>query len=319
VRVLIADDDALCRKMLEDMLTRLGYEVLPVADGAEAWRILQMENAPRLAILDWLMPGMDGVDICRELRRKPQDLYTYVLLLTARDTKEDAIAGLDAGADDYLIKPLDASELRARLRTGMRILDLQEHLISGRENLRVQATHDPLTGLYNRAEILDVLQRELARCERGGGCVAALLADLDHFKEINDTYGHLIGDAVLRELSLRMRSAVRPYDAVGRYGGDEFLLVLPGCDASAALSVGERIRISCARKAIETSAGPLYLTLSLGGTIGRVLGENQVEPVLLAADTALYRAKKAGRNRVVVQATDGQTQDAHAPSTAARS
>jgi len=300
MRVLIADDDAVCRRLLEAFLARWGYQVSVASNGQEALEILQEPDSPRVAILDWMMPGLDGVEICRELRKLPREPYTYVLLLTTKGLKQDVVAGLNAGADDYLTKPFDAHELRARLRAGCRIVELQEQLVLAREALRTLATHDPLTGLWSRAAILEILQRELARSQRGGTSVAVAMADLDHFKDINDAHGHLVGDAVLREATRRMRSSLRTYDAVGRFGGEEFLIVAPDSDATVALSQAERLRQCVAKEPVETFEGWIHVTISLGVAVsGKV---READSVLRAADAALYHAKNAGRNRVEMAA-----------------
>jgi len=264
MRILIAEDDPVSRHLLETFLSKWGYEVMVSAEGADAWRKLQPDDAPRLAILDWMMPGISGLEVCREVRKGPPEPYIYILLLTAKDRKHDVLEGLEAGADDYLTKPFDPHELRARLRAGRRILELQEQLIQAREQLRTEATHDSLTGVWNRAAILEILHRELARSQRERTPVAAVLADLDHFKKINDTYGHLAGDAVLREVTRRMSATLRPYDALGRYGGEEFLIVAPGCDTPKALKVAERLRDCVSQEPVDIFEGPLSITLSAG-------------------------------------------------------
>jgi two-component system cell cycle response regulator len=242
MKILVADDDRDCRETLAEILRDWGHEVVLAENGSAAWEHLQAEGAPQLVVLDWGMPGMDGLELCRAIRRHATDAYTYVLMMTGRQRRQDIVEGLKAGADDYLIKPLDLSELEARLNSGLRILDLQAQLIAAREAQRHLAMHDPLTGLWNRAAILDILDRDLARFRREGRPVAVLMADIDHFKLINDTYGHLAGDAVLRETVARLQAVIRPYDSVGRYGGEEFLFVLSGCDHMPAVSLGERLR-----------------------------------------------------------------------------
>jgi diguanylate cyclase (GGDEF)-like protein len=296
VRILVAEDDPVSRYLLEAFLVKWGYEVIVAADGVEAWQALQHDNAPQLALLDWMMPGMDGVEICRRVRKRAAEPYTYILLVTAKGQKQDILEGLEAGADDYLTKPFDPQELRARLRVGRRILELQEQLIQAREELRAQATHDPLTGLWNRAAILETLQRELARAERQRTPVAIIMADVDHFKQINDAYGHLAGDAVLGEVSQRMRAAIRSYDAIGRYGGEEFLIVTSGCDVTIALKLAERVRSCVSREPINIAGGTFPATLSLGVAASSEAGD--ADQLVRAADAALYRAKNSGRNRV---------------------
>ncbi len=295
MRILVAEDDPVSRHLLEAFLAKWGYEVIVAADGVEARRVLQHDNAPNLALLDWMMPGTDGVEICREVRKRAAEPYTYILLVTAKGQKQDILEGLEAGADDYLTKPFDPYELRARLRAGRRILELQEQLILAREQLRAEATHDSLTGVWNRAAIVEILHRELARAQRENTSVAAIMADLDHFKKINDTYGHLAGDAVLREVTRRMRASMRPYDALGRYGGEEFLVVAPGCDPATAFKIAERLRECVSREPVDIFEGPFPVTLSVGVAASRETKE--AEQLVQMADAALYRAKTAGRNR----------------------
>ncbi len=304
MRILIAEDDRVSRYILDAHLIRWGYEVIVARDGFEAWAALQQPDAPKLAILDWMMPGLDGVEVIRRLREQRDIPYVYTLLLTARDQKEDLIAGFDAGADDYMSKPFDAHELQARIRTGRRIINLQDELVATREALREQATHDHLTGVWNHAGILDILQRECARSRRSRGAVGLVIADLDHFKQVNDTYGHLGGDEVLREVARRMERSVRAYDSIGRYGGEEFLVVLPNCHADAAFHHAERLRCVVSGEAVTASGASVPLTLSLGAAASDQPDCADYQGLLQAADAALYKAKDAGRNRTVLATPD---------------
>jgi diguanylate cyclase (GGDEF)-like protein len=298
MKVLIADDESVSLRLLESSLHRWGYEVMVANDGFETSRILLSPDAPKLAILDWMMPGIDGIQLCRDIRRNKPEPYTYILLLTGKRSQDDIIAGLDAGADDYVTKPFDPAELKVRLRTGKRILYLQEQLINAREALRDQATHDRLTGLWNHAAILEILSNELARAQRQGVPVAIAMADLDCFKLINDTNGHPAGDEVLRVASKFMRDSVRRYDSIGRYGGEEFLIVLPGCDRANAVGHAERLRAAIARISVETPTGNIRPTMSLGVAVFDSRTSPNAFALIQAADTALYRAKHGGRNRV---------------------
>jgi two-component system, cell cycle response regulator len=298
VKVLIAEDDMVSRRLLEAMLARWGYDVVITRDGTEAWQVLQGPDAPPLAILDWMMPGIDGVEVCRLVRQRVQEPYIYLLLLTTKGRRENIIEGLDAGADDYLTKPFDPHELQVRLRTGKRIVTLQAELIEARETLRIQASHDSLTGVWNRRAILERLETELARAEREGTPVAVVLADLDHFKRINDSYGHIAGDAVLCEAVNRMRVSLRFYDAIGRYGGEEFLMVLPGCTAQDAVNLADRLRMSIGRETVEITGGHIVVTTSLGVAASDTIPVLDAASLIRAADTALYRAKAGGRNCV---------------------
>jgi two-component system, cell cycle response regulator len=305
VNILIAEDDMISRRLLEATLIRWGYEVVVTRDGVEALEVLQGTEAPPLAILDWMMPGMDGVEVCRKVRQRGQEPYIYLLLLTTKGRKENIIEGLDAGADDYLTKPFDPHELQVRLRAGKRIVTLQAELIEARETLRIQATHDPLTGVWNRRAILEILGNELARSRREGLSVAVAIADLDHFKRINDTYGHVAGDTVLCESVSRMRALLRPYDAIGRYGGEEFLTVLPGCTSQDAFRLADRLRVGIGQEPVKIPEGSIDVTGSLGVAASDAITGPDPTALIHAADTALYRAKAGGRNRVeLATATD---------------
>lgn len=299
MKILAAEDNPIFQTMLRSMLTKWGYEVITAGNGNEAWQYLQSEEAPRLAILDWMMPGLDGVEVCRRIRGAGREPYTYVLLLTARTDSHDLVEGMEAGADDYLTKPFNTLELRARLRAGRRIVELQEQLLIAREALREQATHDGLTGLLNRSAILEVLETEWVRSHREKHAVSVLMVDLDHFKRVNDRHGHQAGDVVLCESAARMRSAVRRYDSLGRYGGEEFLVVLPGCDMAGALSHAERLRIALDSEPFSIAGQGISVTCSIGCASHPEDAVASAEELVCAADAALYAAKNQGRNRIL--------------------
>ncbi len=299
-RVLIADDEPVSRLRLERLLTKWGYDVVTAADGEEAWRGLSGADAPQLAVLDWVMPGRDGVSVCRAVRALREAPYVYLILLTSRSETESLVEAMNAGADDYVAKPFEPHELEVRLRAGKRIVELQAKLIDAREALRAQATRDSLTGCWSRRAILEILDRELARVERnpGGPGLGVVIADLDRFKRVNDTHGHLIGDEVLRRVVARASEQLRPYDSLGRQGGEEFLILFKDCAREELAAAAERIRLLIAGRPIETGAGPLPVTLSLGAAWVPGGRPTAAREVLSAADRALYSAKKAGRNRL---------------------
>jgi two-component system, cell cycle response regulator len=296
MKILIAEDDPVSRLALRSFLKKWGDEVIVAKDGEEATRLLLHKDGPKIAILDWMMPGADGVEICRRVRERAVEPYVYILILTSRDSPTDIIAALEAGADDYLAKPFVPAVLKARLLTGRRIARLQQELIEAREVLRAEATHDVLTGLWNRRAILNLLQQEISRAAREGSSLTVALADIDHFKNINDTYGHPAGDEVLREVSRRMQASIRTYDVLGRYGGEEFLLVFPGCKQQKAFGVAERVRKAVSSDVVELSGTEITVTLSMGVSVFN--GAEDAAAMISRADETLYQAKGHGRNRV---------------------
>jgi diguanylate cyclase (GGDEF)-like protein len=309
MRILIADDSVVSRHLLDATLRKWGYDVVVACDGTEALNALQAEDAPKLAILDWVMPGLTGPEVCHRVREHAKDKeYTYILLLTSKSLKEDLIAGMEAGADDYITKPFDQHELKVRLRAGTRIIDLEKELVRAREALREQATKDSLTLIWNRGSILDILDREIARGNREQRPVGVVLADLDHFKAVNDTHGHFAGDAVLREFSRRMVTSIRPYDAIGRYGGEEFLIVLPGCDGQNTLAQSERLRIALAHEPMSIHEARRQVTASFGATNWIPGGPMDADSLIRIADKALYIAKNQGRDRAVFLPADSKAE-----------
>jgi two-component system cell cycle response regulator len=298
MRILVAEDDAISRTLLERTLQRAGYEVISVDDGAKAIAELIKQDAPRLALLDWIMPEKDGVEVCREVRRRKEQAYRYLILLSSRESKGDIVAGLESGADDYLTKPFDVDELKARLRTGHRILELEDHLVEAREGMRFQATHDRLTSLWNRGVIVELMSHEIMRSRRERSCTAVMMCDIDNFKSVNDLHGHAVGDEVLQEVARRLHHSVRSYDMVGRYGGEEFLVALNKCNPGSALSRAENLRAIIGGRPMQTANKPVTVTLSIGLALSTEFTECTVEELMHQADMALYAAKAAGRNCV---------------------
>lgn len=299
MKVLIADDDALSRKILEDALSEWGYEILMAHNGNEAWDILEKNDRPNLAVLDWIMPGMDGVEICKRLRKLSLPNYVYVILLTARSKLEDVIKGLESGADDYIIKPFHHEELKSRLKIGQRIIEL-EHRI-----LRLAST-DYLTGLLNRRAFLERLERELNRCQREASPMGIIIMDIDHFKKVNDNYGHQAGDLVLQELSTTLVTLCRVYDFIGRYGGEEFIVCLPGADKWNTYQIAERMRSIVENKNIllPDKGTSVSVTASFGIVSMEPGQRKSADRLINEADEALYRAKDQGRNQVVMYISD---------------
>jgi two-component system, cell cycle response regulator len=302
MKILVADDDAGTRITLVASLTRRGYEVVAAANGDEALDILLRDDAPALAILDWMMPGRDGVQVCRELRARKAP-YTYILMLSGKREKEDFIAALAAGVDEYIRKPFDFDELHARIQAAERILKIHE-------SLRTKAHEDELTGVLTRAGFRGMLRHVLAHSARHGGPVSVIFADIDNLKCVNDAHGYSTGDEVLREVAKRVTWSLRAYDAVGRFGGDEFLIVLPGCAGTNAVQVAERLRSDIAATPISSAAGLISITLSFGVTMTEN-GACPVDALIATADEALYHAKQGGRNRVMMQLQCAST--LHAP------
>lgn len=299
MQVLVVDDSAVYRKLIGDHLRSWGFDVTLAETGAEAWRILEQPEAPKLVLLDWVLPDLEGTELCQRIRKAgATGSYIYVILLTGKQGRENMLDAMRAGADDYLVKPFDASELKARLLVGERILNLQEELVAARESMRDAATHDSLTRLLNRGEIFKMLEKELERSRREKKVLSIILADIDHFKNVNDTCGHQFGDSVLQEVARRLHSRLRVYDGVGRYGGEEFLLVLPSCNLEGALARATELRDAIGSAPVVVGNVERSITVSLGVAVSKGSGAKELEQLLSLADAALYLAKENGRNRV---------------------
>ena len=300
MKVLIAEDDNITRRRLEKLLEEMGLEVVSCSDGIEAWEIIQSENAPHLLLLDWMMPGIDGIEICRKIRKLAREPYTFILLLTSKGKREDYVKGMEAGADDYITKPYNHNELRVRLTAGKRIIELNEELLSVRDNFERQATYDKLTGLYNRHFMVEILEKEFTRALRYKHDLSCLLLDLDNFKDVNDTFGHAFGDLVLREFSSALAQSVRNSDIPIRYGGEEFMVLLPNTGVSGAQKIAEKIRATCEKKKYDDGHNSISVTVSIG--IASIKHHQLIDSkeLVACADKALYRSKAEGRNRTTV-------------------
>ncbi|MDB6085410.1 MAG: hypothetical protein JWN43_3291 [Gammaproteobacteria bacterium] len=299
--ILLAEDDPVTRMLMTRFLKKAGYEVDAVSDGAEALEKMMGRYYPIL-VSDWEMPGMDGVELCKAVRSSKLDGYVYALLLTARDAKEHIIAGLEAGADDYLIKPVHEPELIARLNAGRRVLALEQSLRAANQRNRILSITDALTGAYNRRYSMEQLPREVERCRRYAYPLSVIMCDIDHFKRINDRQGHSAGDDVLQQFVDRVQRSIRPNsDWIARYGGEEFLLVLPETDYKASVQVAEKIRAMLGAAPFGTRSGEISVTASFGVAATGPAGPDlamKVDGLIKAADQCLYRSKQEGRDRI---------------------
>lgn len=315
MKILVADDDAVSRRLMQGVLQKIGYDVVLAQNGLTACRMLLEPASPRLALIDWIMPELDGPGVCREIRRNRQDSYIYIALLTSKQGNADVVEGLEAGADDYLTKPCHPGELKARLMTGKRILRYEDKLVEAREAMRHQATHDSLTQLWNRGAIVFHLRQKLESSKRDKSNVSVLLCDIDHFKKVNDTHGHRVGDAVLKEVSARLIRSIRKLDGAGRYGGEEFLIVLDGCAPQDLERCAEQIRLSVSSDNVQHAGLELNPSVSIGATTFDGSGPSiSLEDLLHRADKALYSAKAQGRNRTVIWDPTLERPAIHVPS-----
>jgi diguanylate cyclase (GGDEF)-like protein len=285
---------------MERILQKSGYDVVATANGAHALEELSREGGPRLALLDWMMPELDGLEVCRRVRSRHGQPYVYITMLTSKLSNNDVVAGLEAGSDDYLTKPCNPEELKARLRTGQRVLHLEDDLVEAREEMRYKATHDALTGLWNHGAILSLLRNDLSRAAEDLVPVSLLLCDVDHFKRVNDAHGHLAGDEILRQVAARIENSVGASDAVGRYGGEEFLILLKSCGRAQLKDRAEQVRNEVSCRSFFFEGASLSISLSLGAlSVEQWTPALPIEPLLRTVDNALYHAKSTGRNRVV--------------------
>lgn len=293
MKILIAEDEPVSRRVLEATLQGLGYTVIIAPDGQKAWEIIRSSKAPNLVISDWMMPHMDGLQLCRKIRQTDQSGYIYFIILTAKGNKEDIITGLEAGADDFLVKPFDHEELKYRIRIGERIIRLEHRILE-------LANTDPLTGILNRRAFMERMEQEINRSGRDNSPLSFILSDIDYFKKVNDTYGHQAGDIVLQKFSNRLKTSIRPYDFIGRYGGEEFVVCLPGADENQSQFAAERIRKQVEEMEVlfADSSKSIRITASFGVASLQVDSDDHLDDLIRRADDAVYRAKNEGRNRV---------------------
>jgi len=297
MKILIIEDELIFRRMVKKYLLAAGYEIVEAEDGLSAWEVFQKEPF-QLVITDWMMPGLDGPALVQKIRTSGQKSYTYIIMLTAMDNKDNIVLGLESGADEYLTKPFNSRELIARVASGMRILRLEEELMQARIQMEALAMHDGLTGLLNRRAIEEYAEAEFNMAGRKKQAMSVILLDIDHFKNVNDRFGHKFGDVVLRLVAQTLKEDLRNYDRVGRWGGEEFLLILPGTELRDAVTVAERLRSKTA--AVQTSLEngetfSIHISLGTACTTGQF---QSLAKLIDAADQALYQAKQSGRNRV---------------------
>lgn len=296
MQILIVEDDPISRRILESLLNKWGYSTISARNGLEAWDLMQGSNVPNFVISDWMMPNLTGIALCKRIRDLKTPGYIYFILLTTKTEKKDIIRGLEAGADDYIVKPFDREELQYRVKIGERIIRLEKRIVS-------LANTDYLTGVLNRRAFMERFDKELNRCFRHGRALSVILADIDHFKRVNDEYGHLAGDSVLKRFAEILRSHHRPYDVLGRYGGEEFILCLPETDLSQAVSAAERMRKIIAGTEFvlpDWPSGVIRITASFGIFSDILSQQHLPEALIKLADDALYRAKEKGRNRIEI-------------------
>jgi len=305
--ILLVEDEPTTRLMAAHQLRRAGHEVEVLENGLQALERLQQRLFPIL-LTDWEMPAMDGVALCRAVRAARFDSYVYIILLTARDGKANVIEGLEAGADDYLTKPVNDEELAARLQTAQRILSLEQSLRTANEHNLLLSITDALTGTYNRRYLMAQLPKELERTRRYARPLSVVLCDIDNFKEVNDSHGHQVGDDVLVQFAALLQRSIRSeVDWIVRYGGEEFLVVLPEADFGAALAFAERIRKQLDASGVEVEGGTLAITASFGVSSysgGTDHAESSMDSLIASADACLYRSKRAGRNCVTGKSSD---------------
>ncbi|MDB9823011.1 diguanylate cyclase [Deltaproteobacteria bacterium] len=302
--ILLVEENTASRQILEKILRKEGYEVVSTENGRKALELYKEKFFP-IILSDWIMPELDGFELCRSIRKKISGGYVFIILLTDKDSTDDIVSGFEAGADDYLTKPVNYAELIARIKTGMRILELEKSLKKANEEIRILSITDPLTGIYNRRFLSENIPKEIKRAERYNHPLSVILCDIDHFKKINDTYGHQTGDRVLQEFVLRIKKLTRDdLDWIARYGGEEFIIILPETDLEGARYMAERLRDDLSQVSIQIQEENIHITASFG-VIGfdSMNGSRKTTPEAMIgqADRLLYQAKREGRNRVKVE------------------
>lgn len=309
MKILIADDDLIARRVLEQQLLNWGHEVIVAKDGRQALEIYQ-QNDYKLVITDWMMPGLDGPALCAEIRKAEvdSDNPAFIILLTGKTSSEDLASGMKSGANDFISKPFNPLELEARMRNGGRILTLQGELMRKKEDAIHLARTDSLTQLMNRRAMLDVMRLDEDRMRRERRPLGVVMIDLDKFKAVNDTHGHAVGDTVLQAAAECFSQTIRGGDYVGRWGGEEFLIALPGADIIQCAEVAERCRKRLASQRFTLDDGTILgVTASFGTASAEGADRAELLDLVNHADKALYWAKDGGRNRVKIYVASADT------------
>ena len=299
MKILIVEDELIFRRMVKKYLLEAGYDIVEAEDGQSAWELFQHEPF-HLVITDWMMPRLNGPELVQKIRTSGQKNYTYIIMLTAMDDKDNVVLGLESGADEYLTKPFNSRELVARVASGMRILRLEEQLTQAHQQMEILAMRDGLTGLLNRRAIEEYAEAEFNLTARKERALSVIMLDIDHFKSVNDQFGHKFGDHALQQVAKILKEDLRTYDRIGRWGGEEFILILPDTQLKDAATVAERIRVRTAEMKISLENGK---TFSVHISLGVACTTNQPSSLMKlidAADQALYQAKQTGRNRVCI-------------------
>lgn len=301
MKILIAEDDEVIQLILQKLLEREGYRVILANNGLEAWNVFQEKREEiDMVITDWLMPEMDGLELCKKIRSLDVSHYVYIIFITVRERREDVVVGLEAGADDYISKPFDPHELLSRIRSGERIIELDGQLRKRQKELEHLSLTDELTGVLNRRGIFRRLREELNRAAREKYSFSVMMLDIDNLKEINDKYGHSTGDKVLYEVVRRIKACCRPYDVIGRYGGDEFLMIVPVEEKGMAFKLAERFQKAVCEKFLSIDNKRINITISIGASFVKT-SEYGLKEIIKKADECLVKAKTAGKNMVVIQ------------------
>lgn len=296
IKVLIADDSQVARTVVEKRLENLGFDVIVTENGEDAWEILAGDNPPQLAVLDWVMPDIEGIELCRRIRKNERDHYTYIVMVTMKGAVDDIATALDAGADDFLSKPFDGIELDARVKVGARFLHFSNKLQAANAELGRLSTSDTLTKTLNRTAIVDRLDQEFNRLRRELRPLSVVIFDIDKFQTYNTELGDHEGDGLLVSVAEALKDTCRIYDVVGRFGGDEFMVILPAADEEAAHLVASRMSAAVEKLNLCPDSSGGHLTVSAGTATWHPGGEPTPQATIRAAVAALKRAKSSGSN-----------------------